>query len=77
MEEKAITSPIKAIRTKCLDCCYGQYNEVKLCTIHNCSLYPFRFGKNPYRKEMSEERKAEVSERMRKLQTKKKEEKEN
>lgn len=38
---------LKAIRAKCLDCCGGQVNEVKLCPITNCSLYSFRFGKNP------------------------------
>ena len=43
-----ITSPIKAIRAKCLECCCGQANEVKLCPCTDCHLYPFRFGKNPY-----------------------------
>ncbi len=42
-----ITSPIKAIRAKCLDCC-GTSNEVQLCPVTRCALYPFRFGKNPY-----------------------------
>ena len=48
MEEKRI-SPLKAIRLKCLDCCCGSANEVKLCTVEKCALYPFRFGKNPNR----------------------------
>lgn len=34
----------KAIRLKCLDCCCGQANEVKLYPIVKCPLYPFRFG---------------------------------
>ena len=42
------TSPIKAIRAKCLDCCCNQANEVKLCEIFTCALHPFRFGRNPF-----------------------------
>lgn len=49
MEEKRI-SPIKAIRLKCLDCRCGSSNEVKLCTVERCPLYPFREGRDPYRK---------------------------
>ena len=45
----AITNPVKAIRAKCLDCCCGSSAEVKLCSCEDCSLHPFRFGKNPYR----------------------------
>lgn len=48
MEEKRV-SPLKAIRLKCLDCCCGSSNEVKLCTVEKCPLYLFRFGKNPNR----------------------------
>ena len=40
-------SPMKAIRAKCLDCCCGSVNEVRLCPCPDCSLYPYRFGKNP------------------------------
>jgi len=47
---KEITSPIKAIRAKCLDCCCDQFVEVKLCVSTNCPLHPFRFGKNPFTK---------------------------
>ena len=39
--------PVKTIRAKCLDCCIGSNNEVKLCPVENCALYPYRFGKNP------------------------------
>ena len=49
MEEKKI-SPMKAIRLKCLDCSCGSSNEVKLCTVTKCPLYPFREGHNPYKK---------------------------
>lgn len=46
MEEKRLT-PIKAIRAKCLDCCCGSSNEVKLCTCTQCALYPYRLGHKP------------------------------
>ena len=50
MEEKKITSVLKAVRAKCLDCCCWQKNEVKLCPATQCPLYDFRMGKNPFRK---------------------------
>ena len=40
-------TPIKAIRQKCLDCCNGQYIEVKECPITECALYEYRFGHRP------------------------------
>lgn len=60
------TNAVKAIREKCLDCCCGSANEVKLCGIEKCPLYPFRFGKNPYRKkrELTEEQRQALIERM-------------
>lgn len=42
-------TPIKAIRAKCLDCCCGQVNEVRLCPCTECSLYSYRLGKDPAR----------------------------
>lgn len=45
-----ITTPVKSIRLKCLDCCCQQATEVKLCTVTDCALYPYRLGKNPNRK---------------------------
>lgn len=41
------TTPLKAIRAKCLECSCGSSVEVKLCPIEDCPLYEFRFGKNP------------------------------
>lgn len=35
----------KAIKEKCLDCCCGQKNEVRLCPSKKCPLWPFRRGK--------------------------------
>jgi hypothetical protein len=44
-----IFTPIKAMRRKCLDCCCGSPQEVKLCPVKDCSLYPYRLGKHPKR----------------------------
>lgn len=67
-QTKIITSPIKAIRAKCLDCCCGQANEVKLCTCKDCPLYAFRFGKNPYNtRQFTEEQRQAMAERMKKM----------
>lgn len=35
----------KAIRAKCIDCCCGQKNEVRLCPAKDCPLWPYRLGK--------------------------------
>lgn len=66
-------SPLKAIRKHCLDCGEGSANEVKLCPVTRCALYPFRFGKNPYRakRELSEERKQAMAENLRKYREEK------
>ena len=37
-------SPLKAIRNKCLDCSGGMRNEVRLCAMKSCPLWPFRSG---------------------------------
>ena len=50
MENNGILTPMKAIRAKCLDCMCGQAQEVRLCPITDCSLYPYRMGHNPNRK---------------------------
>lgn len=56
----------KAIRLKCLDCCCGSSNEVKLCPAVNCPLHPFRFGTDPYRAktEISPERREQMRQNM-------------
>lgn len=43
---KKITA-LKTIRLKCLDCSGGSPAEVRHCTAVNCSLWEYRFGKNP------------------------------
>lgn len=62
--DKQITSPIKAIREKCLECS-GSRNEAKECNVTSCALYAFRLGKNPYRtkRELSEEQRQAARER--------------
>jgi hypothetical protein len=50
--DRAATSPLGAIRRKCLDCCCGSFKAVKFCTLDGlnstcCPLWPFRFGRRP------------------------------
>lgn len=60
------TSPIAAIREKCLDCCHGA-QEVRYCVAVDCSLWPFRMGKNPFvKREMTEEQREASKERLKK-----------
>lgn len=56
----------KAIKEKCKDCCCWQSDEILLCPVTTCSLWPYRFGSNPFGKTkvMSEEQKAALRERM-------------
>lgn len=70
-----LQNPVKAIRAKCLDCCGQQANEVKMCPAQDCPLYPFRFGKNPYRKrELTPEQKAVMGARLAAIRQRKLEE---
>lgn len=57
-----IPSRLKAIRAKCLDCCGDQSLEVEYCTCkENCSLYPYRFGKNPNITEETRQKRREAA----------------
>lgn len=59
---------LRAIKLKCLDCSTYNINEIKECPVKNCPLYPFRLGKNPFRKrELSEEERTKLSERMKNI----------
>lgn len=64
MEERITRG--KAIRLKCLDCCGGSSNEVKLCPAEKCPLHPFRFGTDPYRtkRELSAEQREALKSRL-------------
>lgn len=39
-------TPKKAIHAKCMECCCNQPNEIKLCPVTDCPLYPHRFVSN-------------------------------
>ena len=43
-ETRSLTA-LKAIRQKCLECSDFSFAEVKNCTLVECALFPFRFGK--------------------------------
>ena len=57
---KKPSTPMRAIRSKCLDCSGGSSNEVRECVIPECPLFAYRLGRNPNRKgrEMTDEEKA-------------------
>lgn len=38
---------LRDIRKYCLWCCLENPNEVKLCPATNCTLHPYRLGRNP------------------------------
>jgi hypothetical protein len=40
---------MSVMRKKCLDCAHTAH-EVRNCTVVSCQLWPYRFGKNPFRK---------------------------
>lgn len=44
--EKKLT-PIQSIRKKCLDCSNNQYAEVRECSVKNCPLFIYRYGRRP------------------------------
>lgn len=44
---------LKVIRAHCLDCCCGEVGEVKHCGCPTCNLYPYRFGTDPSKRELS------------------------
>lgn len=52
-KKPAILRPLKAMRAKCLDCSCGSSNEVKLCPLFDCPLYPYRFGRRPQKEGVS------------------------
>ena len=38
-------SPLQAVRAECLSCCNGSTQEVRLCPVTACALWPLRFGR--------------------------------
>lgn len=68
------TSPLKAIKIHCLECCGYQYAEVRNCPCTSCFLYPFRNGKNPFRTHnLTEEQKIQARDRLANARKEKKE----
>lgn len=57
---------LSAVRAKCLDCA-GTWLEVERCECAACPLWPFRFGRDPWRqpRELTAEQRAEMGERLR------------
>lgn len=47
-------SPVQAIKSFCLECSGGSAKMARECVVFNCSLYPFRLGKNPNRARVGE-----------------------
>lgn len=59
---------LKVIKEKCLDCCCGQRQWIETCTCTDCSLWPYRFGTNPFSDRgstMTEEQRQAAAERFR------------
>lgn len=69
------STPMKAIRAKCIDCCAGSRSEVEKCGAVNCPLYLYRMGKSPNRKprQLTEEQRKVVAERFAKARKNKQE----
>lgn len=59
-------SPLRAIRLNCIEC-MGEHNPSK-CEITHCKLWPFRLGKDPYRKkrELTEQQKERLKDTLKK-----------
>jgi len=68
-EGKLITkklTPIKAIRTHCLECLGWSSDEVVKCSLKTCPLYPFRRGHDPSRKrKYSEKERSDMTKQLR------------
>ena len=60
----ARVSPLRALRLNCVDCCNGSAQEVRLCTAVDCPSWPFRMGKNPWRRKLDQEERAALRARL-------------
>ena len=45
---KKATTPLKAVRAKCVQCTGGQVRSIATCVENTCALHPFRMGANPF-----------------------------
>ena len=59
-----ITSPLRAIRAKCVDCCCGQISEVRNCPCTSCPLHSYRMGKSNRTRTMTDEQKEAARDRL-------------
>lgn len=41
---------LKVMRAFCMDCMGGSMSEIKKCTSIGCDLWPYRMGKDPFRR---------------------------
>ena len=55
-----LLTPMKAIRAKCVNCCCGDYREVRECKIDTCPLHPYRHGHRPKEAPVNNESQAET-----------------
>lgn len=69
-------SPLRAVRMKCGECMGGERGkmpvgevaaEIECCGSVGCTLWPFRFGDNPFRAERSEAQKAAAAKQAERL----------
>lgn len=68
-DREQATSPLGAIKEHCKECMDDLYKEIKECPGEGkCQLWPFRFGKNPFRKKRkyTKEQREELVDRMKK-----------
>lgn len=42
-----VETPVRAMRTKCLECANWSPSEVAACELTDCALWPYRRGKRP------------------------------
>ncbi len=54
------STPMRAIRLKCLQCTCGQFQEIRECTIKDCALHPYRMGHRPKKEECTVKAKDEI-----------------
>jgi len=40
-------TPLRALRQHCVECCNGNFAEVRACAAQSCALWLFRHGRNP------------------------------
>lgn len=55
-------TPLKAIRQKCLDCCYDDRSYVRDCKDEKCPLWEYRMGHNPNRKGLGKKKQPQQAE---------------